>query len=73
MLLEFLFVGIVLLFVLYFWVWSKCDPCNIPSKVFATTVTTETDFSKVPTTQKFCVIGAGFCGLGIGGALMRYL
>lgn len=29
------------------------------------------DWSKVPTEEKYCLIGAGFVGLGIAGALRR--
>jgi ribulose 1,5-bisphosphate synthetase/thiazole synthase len=73
-----LVLGIFIVFlVLYYHIWRESDPSKIPLHEYETRskeeIQNESDsWNEVPHGKKFCVIGAGFCGLGIASALKRH-
>lgn len=62
---------------LYYLIWKDSDPSKTNVSDFETRtkeeIQNESDkWNEVPYSQKFCVIGSGFCGLGVTSALKRH-
>eukprot|EP01088_Endostelium_zonatum_P001210 TRINITY_DN11509_c0_g1_i1.p1 TRINITY_DN11509_c0_g1~~TRINITY_DN11509_c0_g1_i1.p1 ORF type:complete len:508 (+),score=95.29 TRINITY_DN11509_c0_g1_i1:63-1586(+) len=77
MILLWVLLGVVLLAgIAFYLIWRTADPTTIPVSYFKWYVKREDwktiDQEKMDTKEKFLIVGAGFCGLGVGGALVRH-
>lgn len=77
----------LLLLLVGYWLWNYYDPATIDASEFTERVPFQykrpvavdhthdggdAGEQKIPREEKFAIIGAGFCGLGVGAAFKRY-